>query len=87
MIGGVGTDIFVIESTDDGAAPQANTIVDFEDGIDQIDVTNLVIDEQPVSFDNLVIAPDGGNTTISFNANLLLILIGDNFDISASDFV
>ena len=87
MVGGVGADTFVIESTDGGTAPLANTVLGFEDQLDKLNITDLVIDGQSVSFNDLVIAPDGGNTTISFRDNLLLTLIGNDFDITAEDFV
>ena len=67
LIGGAGADTFVIRSAGD-------TIFDFETGIDKLDIN---IDGQSLSLDDLDIDKTGGNTTISFNDNLLVTLIGE----------
>ena len=76
MIGGAGADTFVIWTPGD-------TILDFETGIDQLDIE---IDGQSLSFEDLDIDRTGGNTTIKFNDNPLVSLIGD-IELTEGDFV
>ena len=77
MIGGAGVDLFAI------ASPGDDTIFDFETGTDRLDID---IDGESLSLNDLDIDRTGGNTTISFNDNLLVTLIGE-IELTAEDFV
>ncbi len=76
LYGGDGNDIFVLSSV-----AGKDTIYDFEDGFDKLDLSDGLI------FENLTIAVSGSNTNILQDNQILATLIGvDSTLIDAADF-
>ncbi|PIR39166.1 MAG: hypothetical protein COV35_01210 [Alphaproteobacteria bacterium CG11_big_fil_rev_8_21_14_0_20_39_49] len=87
--GGSGNDIFVFEAVSDSTTVGnfLTRIKDFEDGIDLIDVSALVVNNDITGFGDLAITNNGTKTTVSANGTDFLFELEGVHALDQSDFV
>lgn len=82
LTGGTGADVFVFDSSS-----KIGRIMDFEDGIDQIDLTGLA-DAGITRFDMLSLVQSGSMAIVSLSgSNRIELMNTDITDLDASDFI
>ena len=87
LIGGAGTDSFKYDYlSDSNSFGGYDTIQDFEDGTDVINLVGLA-DDGITSFSDLTVTNDGTDTTVSANAYDFEIKINGVFALDQNDFV
>ncbi|MDG4544483.1 MAG: Ig-like domain-containing protein, partial [Rickettsiales bacterium] len=87
--GGSGNDIFVFEAVSDSTTVGNffTRIKDFEDGIDLIDISALVVNNDITGFGDLIITNNGTKTTVSANGTDFLFELEGVHALDQSDFV
>ncbi|MDA0967555.1 MAG: M10 family metallopeptidase C-terminal domain-containing protein [Proteobacteria bacterium] len=88
LYGGSDADTFIFKAIKDSSISKGvDTIMDFEDGIDLIDISALVVNNDITGFGDLTITNDGTKTTVSANGTDFLFELEGVHALDQTDFI